>query len=72
MNLCRFRADSVHLAFQAVREEAAPRHESEVERNCGTPFRAKALEMAAGCDLQIENFRPGLILEDRLKAFGLL
>jgi glutamate formiminotransferase len=72
MNLTDFEQTPVHLAFQAVREEAARLGVKVASSEIVGLIPGKALEMAAGCDLQIENFRPELVLEDRLKAFGLL
>jgi glutamate formiminotransferase len=72
MNLTDFEQTPVHLAFQAVREEAARLGVKVRSSEIVGLIPCKALEMAAGCDLQIENVRPELVLEDRLKAFGLL
>ena len=72
MNLTDFEQTPVHLAFQAVREEAARLGVRVASSEIVGLIPRKAMEMAAGCDLMIENFRPELVLEDRLKAFGLL
>ena len=72
MNLTDFEQTPVHLAFQAVREAAARLGVKVASSEIVGLIPRKALEMAAGCDLQIENFRPEIILEDRLKGFGLL
>ena len=72
MNLTDFEQTPVHLAFQAVREEATRLGVKVRSSEIVGLIPRKALEMAAGCDLRIENFRPELVLEDRLKAFGLL
>ncbi|MBI2679684.1 MAG: glutamate formimidoyltransferase [Candidatus Solibacter usitatus] len=72
MNLTDFEQTPVHLVFQAVREEATRLGVKVRSSEIVGLIPRKALEMAEGCDLRIENFRPELILEDRLKAFGLL
>jgi glutamate formiminotransferase len=72
MNLTNFEQTPVHLVFQAVQSEA---------QLCGVDvdfseiiglIPQKALDMAKGCDLRIGNFGPELVLENRLKTFGLL
>jgi glutamate formiminotransferase len=72
MNLTDFEQTPVHVAFQAVREEAARRGVGVASSEIVGLIPRKALDMAAGCDLLIENFRPEIVLENRLKAFGLL
>ena len=72
MNLTDFEQTPVHLAFQAVCQEAARLGVKVASSEIVGLIPRRALDMAAGCDLQIENFRPELVLEDRLKAFGLL
>ena len=62
----------MHLAFEAVREEASRLGVKVKTSEIVGLIPRQALEMAEGCDLRIENFRPELVLENRLKAFGLL
>jgi glutamate formiminotransferase len=66
MNLTDFEQTPIHVAFDAVRAEAA-RHGVAI---AGTEFIGlvpeKALEMTAARYLQVENFVPGVILEHRL------
>ena len=65
-NLIDFEQTSLSTVFEAVRAEAG---------RCGVEIASsqivglvprRALDMAAGCDLRLENFHPGLILENRL------
>jgi glutamate formiminotransferase len=72
MNLTDFEQTPVQLAFQAVREEATRLGVKVRSSEIVGLIPRKALEMAEGCDLRIENFRPEMVLENRLKAFGLL
>ncbi len=66
MNLTDFEQTAPHEVFAVVKQEA--------ERlGCGVAgseiiglIPRRAIEMAAGSELQLENFRPGIILEDRL------
>jgi glutamate formiminotransferase len=66
MNLTDFEATPVHVAYEAVRQEAArdgvELHRSEI---VGLVPR-RALEAAAAGLLRIERFHPGMILETRL------
>jgi glutamate formiminotransferase len=66
MNLTDFERTPMHVVFEAVRREAE-RHGVEV---VGSEIIGlvpkKALEMAAGYFLRIENFTPGLVLENRM------
>jgi glutamate formiminotransferase len=68
MNLTDFEQTPVHRVFEAVRAEAA---------RCGTAIAGseiiglipkQAIEMTAEWALQIEGFRPELVLENRLAA----
>jgi glutamate formiminotransferase len=68
MNLTDFEQTPMHRVFEAVRLEAAREGVSIVGSEIIGLVPAKALAMAAGCDLQIENFSPDLILENRLAA----
>jgi len=65
-NLIDFEQTSLPMVFDAVRAEA---------ERCGVEIASsqivglvprRALDMAAGCDLRLENFHPDLILENRL------
>ena len=66
MNLTDFEETPIHVAFEAVRAEAA-RHGVGI---AGTEIIGlvpeRALEMTAAWYLNVENFTPGLILEERL------
>jgi len=72
MNLIDFEKTPVHLVFQAVRAEASRLGVHVASSEIVGLIPQKALDMAAGCDLMIANLRPEIVLEDRLKAFGLL
>lgn len=72
MNLTDFEQTPVHVAFQAVRDEASRLGVAVTSSEIVGLIPRKALQMAAGCDLRIANLRAEIILEDRLKAFGLL
>ena len=65
-NLTDFEKTSLPVVFEAVRAEA---------ERCGVEIASsqivglvprRAIEMAAGCDMRLENFHPDLILENRL------
>jgi formiminotetrahydrofolate cyclodeaminase len=61
----------MHKVFEIIREEAALRGVEVAGSEVIGLLPKRALEMAAGALLQIENFRPELILEDRIQhAFG--
>jgi glutamate formiminotransferase len=66
MNLTDFEETPIHVAFEAVRAEAT-RHGVGI---AGTEIIGlvpeRALEMTAAWYLNVENFTPGLILEERL------
>jgi len=68
MNLTDFEQTPMHRVFEAVRAEAAGEGVSIAGSEIIGLVPAKALAMAEGCDLRIENFSPGLILENRLAA----
>ena len=67
MNLTDFEQTPIHVAFEAVRAEAA-RHGVAI---AGTEIIGlvpqKAIEMTAAWYLQVENFVPGVVLEHRLE-----
>jgi glutamate formiminotransferase len=71
MNLTDFEITPMHKVFEIIREEAALRGVEVAGSEVIGLLPKRALEMAAGALLQIENFRPELILEDRIQhAFG--
>jgi len=66
MNLTDFEVTPVHRVFEAVREEAARRGVSiEGSEIIGLVPR-RVLEMTAEYYLKVENFTPGVVLENRL------
>ncbi|HZT31119.1 MAG TPA: glutamate formimidoyltransferase [Bryobacteraceae bacterium] len=66
MNLTDFEQTPVHRVFEAVRLEAARCGVSIVGSEIVGLIPAKAISMTAEWYLQLENFHPGLILENRL------
>ncbi len=68
MNLLDYKVTGLHQVFEAVRREA---------ETLGVPIAGseivgllpqEALDQSAGCDLQITNFTPDLVLENRIAA----
>ena len=66
MNLTDFERTPLHVVFEAVKREAAQYGVSIAASELIGLIPRKALEMAAGIDLQWENFRPDSVLERRI------
>jgi glutamate formiminotransferase/formiminotetrahydrofolate cyclodeaminase len=66
MNLTDFEQTPIHRVFEAVRAEAARYGASIVGSEIVGLIPKRALEMTAEWYLQIENFHPRLVLENRL------
>jgi len=66
MNLTDFEQTPIHRVFEAVRAEAARYGASIVGSEIVGLIPKRALEMTAEWYLQIENFQPGMVLENRL------
>jgi glutamate formiminotransferase len=66
MNLTDFEQTPIHRVFEAVRAEAARYGASIVGSEIVGLIPKRALEMTAEWYLQVENFQPGLVLENRL------
>jgi len=66
MNLTDFEQTPVHRVFEAVRAEAARYGASIVGSEIVGLIPKRALEMTAEWYLQMENFHPSLVLENRL------
>ncbi|MFB3825337.1 MAG: glutamate formimidoyltransferase [Bryobacteraceae bacterium] len=66
MNLTDFEQTPVHLVFEAVRAEAARYGASILSSEIVGLIPRKALEMSAEWYLRAENFRPNVVLENRL------
>ena len=66
MNLTDFEQTPMHLVFETVRAEAERRGVGIVGSEIVGLVPRKAMELAAAHFLRIENFRPELILENRL------
>jgi len=66
MNLTDFEATPIHRVFEAVRAEAARYGASIVGSEIVGLIPKHALEMTAEWYLQVENFHPSLVLENRL------
>jgi glutamate formiminotransferase len=69
MNLTDFEQTSIHRVFEAVKNEAAAQGVAVASSEIIGLIPKKALEQAAAEFLQVENFDPSLILENRLAAF---
>jgi glutamate formiminotransferase len=67
MNLTDFEQTPVHRVFETVRSEAARYGASIVGSEIVGLIPRKALEMAAEFYLRAENFRPDLVLENRME-----
>ena len=67
MNLTDFERTPPHVVFDAVRREAARYGVPVVGSEIVGLIPRRALEMAAAHYLQVEDFRPGLVLENRLE-----
>ncbi|MBZ5554457.1 MAG: glutamate formimidoyltransferase [Acidobacteriia bacterium] len=68
MNLTDFEQTPIHVVFDAVTREAAAAGIAVVGSEIVGLVPKKALEMTAEHYLEIENFKPDLILENRLAA----
>lgn len=68
MNLTDFEQTPIHLVFEAVSREAATLGTTVVGSEIVGLIPKRALEMAAEHSLQIENFNPQMILENRLAS----
>lgn len=68
MNLTDFEQTPLHRVFETVRTEAARYGTAVVGSEIVGLIPKKALEMTADWFLRIENFRPDLVLENRLAA----
>jgi glutamate formiminotransferase len=68
MNLTDFEQTPVHRVFEAVRTEAERYGASVIGSEIIGLIPKRALEMAAEHFLRCENFRPGVVLENRLAA----
>jgi len=66
MNLTDFEQTPIHRVFEAVRAEAARYGAAIVGSEIVGLIPKRALEMTAEWYLQVENFQPGLVLENRL------
>jgi len=66
MNLTDFEQTPMHVVFEAVRQEAERYGVEVVGSEIVGLVPKKALEMAAGHFLRIENFKPELVLENRM------
>lgn len=66
MNLTDFEATPVHRVFEAVKREAERYGVAVASSEIVGLIPKKAIEMTAEYYLQIENFRPSMILENRL------
>ena len=66
MNLTDFEVTPPHVVFQAIESEARRLGSAVAGSEVIGLVPNKALDMAKGCDLRIENFHPGLVLENRL------
>jgi glutamate formiminotransferase len=66
MNLTDFERTPIHVVFEAVRREAERYGVPVVGSEIIGLVPKKALEMAAGYFLRIENFSPDLVLENRM------
>jgi glutamate formiminotransferase/formiminotetrahydrofolate cyclodeaminase len=68
MNLTDFEQTPIHRVFEYVKREAARYGVSPVSSEIVGLIPKRALEQAAECFLQVENFDSSLILENRLSA----
>jgi glutamate formiminotransferase / formiminotetrahydrofolate cyclodeaminase len=66
MNLTDFEQTPIHRVFEAVRAEAARHGAAIVGSEIVGLIPKRALEMTAEWYLQVENFQPSLVLENRL------
>ena len=66
MNLTDFEQTPMHLAFEVVKREAARYEVNVVGSEIVGLLPKRAIEMSADYFLQLENFHPGQILENRL------
>ena len=68
MNLVDYEKTQLHQAFEAVRREAARYGVSVLSSEIVGLIPQAALDSASEYFLQIENFAPGLVLENRIEA----
>jgi formiminotetrahydrofolate cyclodeaminase len=68
MNLTDFEQTPIHRVFEAVRSEAARYGAAIVGSEIVGLVPRKAIEMTAEWFIQAENYRPELVLENRLEA----
>lgn len=68
MNLTDFETTSIHIVWEAVRKEAEKQGAEPIGSEIIGLIPKKALEQAAAQFLKVENFNPGVILENRLAA----
>jgi glutamate formiminotransferase len=66
INLADFEITPPHIVFEAVEREAALLGVTIASSELVGLIPARALEMAAGRDLKIRGFHPGMILENRI------
>lgn len=66
MNLTDFEQTPLHVVFERVRAEAERLGIPVASSEIVGLIPKRALEMSSGYDLRIENFHPGLVLENRL------
>jgi len=70
MNLTDFEQTPIHRVFEAVRAEAARYGATIVGSEIVGLIPKRALEMTAEWYLQVENFHPSLVLENRIAEAG--
>jgi glutamate formiminotransferase len=70
INLTDFERTPLHVVFEAVKREAARYGVEVVGSEIVGLIPGRALEMAAGYFLRFENFRPELVLENRIAAIS--
>ena len=68
MNLTDFEATPLHTVFEAVKREAGLRGCAVVGSEIIGLVPRKAIELSRGYDLQLENYSPARVLENRLAA----
>jgi glutamate formiminotransferase len=68
INLTNFETTPLHRVFDAVKSEAEQRGCAVAGSEIIGLVPRKALEVPQGCDLQLENFSPDRILENRLAS----
>ncbi len=68
INLTDFEETPLHFVFEAVKQEAEQRGCAVVGSEIIGLVPLKAVELSSGIDLQLENFSPDRVLENRLAA----